>query len=80
MNGNSYEFEFRTYERWRPSVFQSLTQWVADLMERRRVRREIRYLHDMSDHMLRDIGLARADLSDDRSFSAAAELRSRNQS
>ena len=79
MNGNSYEFDFRTYKRWRPSMLQAMKQWVSELLDRRRARREIRYLHGMSEHMLRDIGLTRADLSDDRSFSAAAELRSRNQ-
>ena len=62
LNGNPYEFDFQTYARWRPSLFQSLRRWLSCLREERRRQREIRSLNDLSDWLLNDIGLTRWEL------------------
>lgn len=62
VNGNPYEFDFQIYDRWRPSLLQSFRQWVNRVRLERRRRREVRSLYGWSDHLLRDIGLTRADI------------------
>jgi uncharacterized protein YjiS (DUF1127 family) len=79
LHTNPYEFDFQTYARWHPSLLGSFKRWLAKLHQQRRVRREIQCLHEMSDHLLQDIGLTRADLSDDGQFKNAAKLRSDSQ-
>jgi uncharacterized protein YjiS (DUF1127 family) len=75
MQSNPYEFDFQTYGRWRPSLFQSLREFLNGARQARQTRREIQSLHDLSDHMLEDIGLTRADLWDDPKLTKAAESR-----
>lgn len=78
MNSNPYEFDFRTYDRWRPSLLQSFRQLLHRFGQAGRMRHEIQSLHELSDNMLEDIGLTRTDLSDDRRLSRAAESRLRS--